>query len=86
MIGEMLSFLNSWIKDFGLLSQTWRAGILVFVLVLGTATVAFIVSRIILALERKFAKTSNIWDDAILHSARKPAIAFVWLQGIYWAA
>ncbi|MDR9424240.1 MAG: mechanosensitive ion channel family protein [Marinobacter sp.] len=86
MIGEMLSFLNSWIKDFGLLSQTWRAGILVFVLVLGTATVAFIVSRIILALERKFAKTSNIWDDAILHCARKPAIAFVWLQGIYWAA
>lgn len=86
MIGEMLSFLNSWIKDFGLLSQTWRAGILVFVLVLGTATVAFIVSRIILALERKFANTSNIWDDAILHSARKPAIAFVWLQGVYWAA
>ncbi|MGM0953394.1 MAG: mechanosensitive ion channel family protein [Pseudomonadota bacterium] len=86
MIGEMLSYLNSWIKDFGLLSETWRAGILVFVLVLGTATVAFIVSRIIIALEHKFAKTTNIWDEAILHAARKPAIAFVWLQGVYWAA
>ncbi len=86
MIGEMLSYLNSWIKDFGLLSQTWRAGVLVFVLVLGTATVAFIVSRIIAALERRFAKTTNIWDEAILHAARKPAVAFVWLQGVYWAA
>ena len=86
MVGELLSYMNNWIKDFELLSEGWRAGILVFLLVLGTAAIAFIVSRIILVLEHKFAKTNNIWDDAILHAARKPAVAFVWLQGIYWAA
>jgi len=37
-------------------------------------------------LEAKFANTSNLWDDAILHSARKPVVAFVWLQGVFWAA
>lgn len=86
MIGEMVSHLNSWIKEFGLLSEAWRAGILVFVVVLSTAVVSFVVSRIILRLEKKFAKTNNLWDDAILHAARRPMVAFVWLQGVYWAA
>ena len=86
MVGELLSYMNNWIKDFELLSEGWRAGILVFLLVLGTATMAFFISRLILILEHKFAKTNNIWDDAILHAARKPAVTFVWLQGVYWAA
>ena len=86
MIGEMVSHLNNWIKEFGLLSEAWRAGILVFVVVLSTAVVSFVVSRIILRLEKKFAKTNNLWDDAILHAARRPMVAFVWLQGVYWAA
>ena len=86
MIAQVLSYLNNWIKDFGLMSEGWRAGILVFAVVFATATVAFIVSRVILKLEQKFSKTNNIWDDALLHAARKPMVAFVWLQGVYWAA
>jgi MscS family membrane protein len=86
MIGEALSMLNSWIKEFGMLSEGWRAGILIFMLVFATATAAFIASRVIVALENKFSATRNLWDDAILHAARKPVVAFVWLQGVYWAA
>lgn len=86
MIGEVLGVLNGWIEQFGLLSEGWRAGVLVFLLVLGTAAVAYIVSHIIAALEKKFTSTSNLWDDAILHAARRPLVAFVWLQGVYWAA
>lgn len=55
-------------------------------LVFGTATVAYLASYIIGALERKFSKTRNLWDDALLHAARKPLVGFVWLQGVYWAA
>ncbi|KPQ29676.1 MAG: MscS family membrane protein [Marinobacter excellens HL-55] len=86
MIGETIGILNSWIKDFGMLSEGWRAAILIFVLVSGTAVVAFIASRVIGVLEQKFSSTRNLWDDALLHAARKPAVAFIWLQGVYWAA
>ncbi|GGE58809.1 mechanosensitive ion channel protein MscS [Streptosporangium jomthongense] len=86
MIGEMMSVLNNWIKGFGVLSEGWRVGIVVFALVLGTATVAYIASHVIAALERRFAKTDTIWDDAALHAVRAPVVAFVWLQGVYWAA
>ena len=85
-MGQILNTMNEWIKQFGLMSEGWRAGILVFLLVFGTATAAFIVSRLILALERKFAKTGNLWDDAVLHAARRPLVAFVWVQGVFWAS
>ena len=86
MIGDVMAMVNGWIENFGLLSEAWRVGIVVFALVFGTATVAYIASHIIAALERKFSQTKNLWDDALLHAARKPVVAFVWLQGVYWAA
>lgn len=86
MIGDFMAMVNGWIENFGLLSEAWRVGIVVFALVFGTATVAYIASHIIGALERKFSQTKNLFDDALLHAARKPVVAFVWLQGVYWAA
>lgn len=86
MIEEATVMVDGWIESFDLLPQEWRVGIVVFALVFGTATVAYIASFIIGALERKFAKTRNLWDDALLHAARKPVVGFVWLQGVYWAA
>ena len=67
MIGEMMSTLNGWIANFGVLSEAWRVGIVVFALVFGTATVAYIAGHVIGALERRFAKTDNVWDDSALH-------------------
>lgn len=86
MIGDVMAMVDGWIENFGLLSEAWRVGIVVFALVFGTATVAYIASHIIAALERKFSQTKNLFDDALLHAARKPVVAFVWLQGVYWAA
>ncbi len=86
MIGDITAMVNSWIENFGLLSESWRVGIVVFALVFGTAAVAYLASHVIGALERKFARTNNLWDDTLLHAARKPVVAFVWLQGVYWAA
>lgn len=86
MIGDVMAMVNGWIENFGLLSEAWRVGTVVFALVFGTATVAYIASHIIAALERKFSQTKNLFDDALLHAARKPVVAFVWLQGVYWAA
>ena len=86
MIGDVMAMVNGWIENFGLLSEAWRVGIVVFALVFATAAVAYIASHIIVAIERKFSQTKNLWDDALLHAARKPVVAFVWLQGVYWAA
>lgn len=86
MIEKATAMVHGWIKSFDLLPQEWRVGLVVFALVFGTATVAYLASHIIGAIERKFSKTRNLWDDALLHAARKPVVGFVWLQGVYWAA
>ncbi|MBD3656454.1 mechanosensitive ion channel family protein [Marinobacter sp.] len=86
MIEQGLGLLNRWIDSWGLLSGGWRAGIIIFALVCATATVAYIASRVVVALEKRFEATRNLWDDTLLHAARRPLVAFVWLQGIYWAA
>lgn len=86
MIEETPSIVNDWIQNWNLLSEGWRVGLVVFALVFGTAVVAYIASFIVGAIERRFKKTENLWDDALLHAARKPVVAFVWLQGVYWAA
>ncbi|WP_372965644.1 mechanosensitive ion channel family protein [Marinobacter sp.] len=86
MIRNFLQTLSSWIDHFGMLSDGWRAGVMIFLVVLGTAIIAFIASRVVLFLEKRFSNTKNLWDDAVLHASRRPLVAFIWLQGVYWAA
>ncbi|PSF06134.1 mechanosensitive ion channel protein MscS [Marinobacter fuscus] len=86
MIGQILQVMNDWIEHFGLLSEGWRAAILIFLTAMVTGVIAYIASHIIAMLERKFADTRNLWDDALLHAARRPLVAFIWLHGVYWAA
>lgn len=86
MIGQILQVMNDWIEHFGLLSEGWRAAILIFLTAMVTGVIAYIASHIISMLERKFADTRNLWDDALLHAARRPLVAFIWLHGVYWAA
>lgn len=86
MLEDPPDYLRSWIDNWQLLSEPWRAALVIFCLVLGTAVVAFTASRVIAGLERRFARTANLWDDAFLNALRKPVVGFVWLQGVYWAA
>ncbi|MBS3803732.1 MAG: mechanosensitive ion channel family protein [Oleiphilaceae bacterium] len=86
MVEETPVYLASWIEDWALLSQEWRVALVVFSLVFGTATVALLSSWAIKRLERRFERSTNLWDDTLLHALRKPVVGFVWLQGIYWAA
>ncbi len=83
---QLPATLTDWINNWNILSDGMRAGIGIFALVLLTAIVAFVASRIIFRLEKKCRNTNNLWDDAFLHGVRKPAIGFVWLQGVFWAA
>ena len=86
MIEETPPIIETLVQDWTLLSESWRVALVVFALVFGTALVAYLASFIVGAMERRFQKTNNLWDDTLLHAARKPVVAFVWLQGVYWAA
>ncbi|TVP57222.1 MAG: mechanosensitive ion channel family protein [Halomonadaceae bacterium] len=59
---------------------------LILTFVILTATIAFIVNWVLVRLERRAKKSDNLWDDIFIHSLRRPMHAFVWLQGVYWAA
>lgn len=63
-----------------------RGIIWILFFVAGTALVSFIVSRVLVRIENRLTHTSNLWDDVLLHASRRPIQAFIWVQGIYWAA
>lgn len=83
---NQVPFLSEILGLWKALSAEARGAILIFCLLVATAVVAFIVSRVIHYLEIKVTGTEKIWDDALFHALHKPAVVFVWLQGIFWAA
>ncbi|MDI9245853.1 mechanosensitive ion channel family protein [Marinobacter sp. CHS3-4] len=86
MLEETPAIVDTMIQDWSLLSESWRVALVIFGLVFGTAVVAYLASLLVGVLEKKFSRSSNLWDDAFLHALRKPVVGFVWLQGVYWAA
>lgn len=58
----------------------------VFVLVFLTLLASWIASRILNRLERRFAATHNIYDDALIFAARKPLTWLILLLGLSHAA
>lgn len=58
----------------------------VFIVVLATQLVVFIVGRSMVKLKRKAEKTKNLWDDALFHSLARPLRWFIWLMGLSLAA
>lgn len=54
----------------------------VFLVVLATVTVNFILMRVIDLIEHLAGKTENLWDDALLDAARVPIRLVLWVVGI----
>ena len=75
MLQKLLDLVlaNSWVVE-------------VFVITLGTGIVRFSVKLIFDRLARQLEKTSTVYDDALLSSARKPLGLAIWILGVCWAA
>ncbi|MBB3046485.1 MscS family membrane protein [Litorivivens lipolytica] len=57
----------------------------VFMAVLATAIVNYLVGRALNRLQVHLEKTHNVWDDAVLASVRRPAYWMIWLVGFSYA-
>ena len=74
MIEETPPIIETLVQDWTLLSESWRVALVVFALVFGTALVAYLASFIVGAMERRFQKTNNLWDDPV-HAAAKAELS-----------
>lgn len=75
--------MMDWLREF--LSQNTWAGE-VFAIVLATAVVRYLVRRGFDRLAKRLAQTRNLYDDALLDSARRPLGVAIWVLGVSWAA
>lgn len=69
----------SWVRQYQNLIE-------VFTLVFLTLFVSWIAGRVLTRLERRFAATKNVYDDALLFAARKPLTWLILLLGLSHAA
>lgn len=58
----------------------------IFVVVLVALFVDFFQRRLLRSLAKRFAKTNNQWDDAVLEAMRRPLSLLIWVTGISLAA
>lgn len=58
----------------------------IFVVVLTTITLSYLVQKLLKRLEAKALRTNNVWDESILFAANNPLRALIWLLGIAFAA
>lgn len=76
---ELSTEWASWMREYQDLIE-------VFVLVFLTLLASWFASRVLDRLERRFAATRNIYDDAVLFAARKPLVWLILLLGLSHAA
>ncbi len=81
-----LSAIDQWFASFGVEDASYRGLFQIFAVVLLTATISFISNRVFYKVEKQFYKTKNLWDDTLLHAAKKPVSYLIWLLGLSIAA
>lgn len=70
---------KQWWDSFQPDQYPWLGDVFIVVLIILAANL--FVSRLMARLALKFAKTRNLWDDALLDAARRPALLMVWAVG-----
>ncbi|WIO73123.1 mechanosensitive ion channel family protein [Porticoccaceae bacterium LTM1] len=58
----------------------------VFLIVFTALLLGYVVNKIIDLVERRTAKTANVWDDALVEACRRPLVWLIWVMGIKFAS
>lgn len=78
--------MDEWVPDLLERAVEYRSLIEVFLMVFLTLLASWIASHMLNRAERRLAATHNIYDDALLHAARKPLTWLILLLGLSKAA
>ena len=70
---------QDWLKGVEFSNYPWLTEVFIVVLIMLTANL--FVGRLLNKLAEKFARTHNLWDDALLLASRKPLILMIWVVG-----
>jgi len=81
-----VEYLENIIKSIGASEVTTVLAAQIFVVVLSTLIVNFVLKRIIKRLKLQVKKSRQLWDDALLFALYPPASILVWLIGLSFAA
>lgn len=79
-------FLNNLFTDIGIAETTWQGSLKIFSVVLLTFLISFVSLWLLRVLKKRFARTENPWDDALLLAARTPLTVIIWIIGLSIAA
>lgn len=74
--------IEQWFTSFAPADYPWLWDVFFSVVLL--LIVNFAVRILFSRLRRQFAKTANLWDDALLEAAHPPARILVWVIGLGW--
>lgn len=83
---SLLESAHAWLASAGYTDIGVRSVIEIFAVVVITAIISFVSKQIFKHVEIQFTKTQNLWDDALLHAARKPTSLGIWIIGLSMAA
>ncbi len=71
--------LDDWLQRIQVQDYPWLWQ--VFLAVLATAAINYVVAKFLDGLTVKLERTHTVWDDALMAAARKPAYWMIWLVG-----
>ncbi|WP_202974588.1 mechanosensitive ion channel family protein [Pseudomonas abyssi] len=83
-MNDLLEQLPEQIEQLPLIGEFWIYQ--VFAVVFSALVLAYIVKRVLDHVQRRAEQTRNIWDDALVDAARRPAWVMIWSMGLMWAA
>lgn len=83
-MNDLLEQLPEQIEQLPLIGEYWIYQ--VFAVVFSALVLAYIVKRVLDHVQRRAERTRNIWDDALVDAARRPAWVMIWSMGLMWAA
>ncbi len=79
-MNDLLEQLPEQIEQLPLIGEYWIYQ--VFAVVFSALVLAYIVKRVLDHVQRRAERTRNIWDDALVDAARRPAWVMIWSMGL----
>ncbi len=83
---DLEAFLNDWFGPNSYWDKNGAVVLQLFVIVLGTLVIAYVLGKLVDKLEKKSQNTKTLWDDALLGSLQRPLRWLIWLLGLSIAA